>query len=168
MRDELKALATRLEDWTAPLPADATETSDPDLLTDDALIDVGRAVDQVDAAIVLLDAVLKKYGRVAPRAAQGDIKAGQHYVCKYKDNSEKGGDLIVGRVISMRRNGDVIFANLLTMKRAVKHVDVLMRRNFKTGKRQAQDIVAAYASGGKSAARAAAVRLFREIRADQG
>jgi hypothetical protein len=65
-------------------------------------------------------------------------RKGQHVVCAYHGDN---GDLIVGRVESVRSNGDVILRNLLTDNRSVKGREILSQRNVIVSKRQAQRVV---------------------------
>lgn len=86
------------------------------------------------------------------------LKKGQHVVCKY--NGSNNGDLIVGRVESVRTNGDIILTNLLTGSRSTKKEAVLRRRNRIVSKKQATLVVACFKqSGDRAKARKVAVSL---------
>lgn len=79
----------------------------------------------------------------------------QHYACRYKGDN---GDLIVGRVISVRRGGDVQLVNLLTGSKSFKSHEVLAQRNKRITKRQADRIVKVWErTKSKDKARTAAV-----------
>lgn len=69
------------------------------------------------------------------------FKKGQFYAAKHKGNN---GDLIVGEVKSVRKNGDVILTNLLTGNRSVKGADILRKRNKRISKSQADELLAIY------------------------
>ena len=88
--------------------------------------------------------------------ANNGFKAGQYYACKYNGDN---GDLIVGCVKSVRRNGDVILDNLLSGGRSVKSAEVLAKRNVRVTRPQAALIVHTFKSEGKPAARKLAVEL---------
>ena len=84
------------------------------------------------------------------------FKKGYWLVCKYKGDN---GDLIVGRVESVRTNGQVILTNLLTGALSTKSAAVLLKRNVVVNKALADKVLAIFEAEGKKEARAAAVRL---------
>lgn len=59
-------------------------------------------------------------------------------ICKYKG---KGGDLIVGRVESVRTNGEVLLTNLVSDTRSVKKASVLSARNMIVSKADAMAVL---------------------------
>lgn len=90
-------------------------------------------------------------------AKKSEFKKGQFYAAKHKGNN---GDLIVGEVKSVRKNGDVILTNLLTGNRSVKGADILKSRNKRISKAQAYALQAEYAkTGDRQKVRAMAVAL---------
>ena len=66
------------------------------------------------------------------------FKKGQHVICKYQGT---GGDLLVGRVESVRTNGDVLLTNLVSDTRSVKKASVLATRNMIVTKVQALEVL---------------------------
>jgi len=84
------------------------------------------------------------------------IKAGQYYAAKYQGDN---GDLIVGKVKSVRTTGEVILENLLSGKIATKKVSVLQVRNKRITKAQAAELVDLYEQNSKAEVRALAVRM---------
>lgn len=84
------------------------------------------------------------------------VKARQYWAARYNGDN---GDLIVGRVKSVRTTGEVVLVNLLTDKVATKSIEVLLRRNKRVDKRQVDMILDVYKQKGKPAARAQAVRM---------
>ena len=90
------------------------------------------------------------------------FKAGQYYASKYEGNN---GDLILGKVKSVRRSGEVILDNLLTGSRSTKSISVLGRRNSRVSKREADMIRAVYLMSGenRAAARSKAVEITRSV-----
>jgi hypothetical protein len=84
------------------------------------------------------------------------VKAGQYYAAAYNGDN---GDLIVGLVKSVRRNGEVILKNLLSGKNSTKSISVLLRRNKRITKAQAAQILGVYVGDGKPTARKFAVGL---------
>lgn len=85
--------------------------------------------------------------------AKRNMKKGDFYAAKYKGSN---GDLILGEVTSVRRDGDVILINLLTGNRATKRWDILQSRNHQVSKKDSMRIKAAFKRGGKKEARVAA------------
>lgn len=80
---------------------------------------------------------------------------GQYYAAKYRG---KNGDLILGRIESVRQNGDVILENLLTGSRSTKHIDILRRRNKRVSKAEVDHVLDVWeTTGSKSKTREAAV-----------
>lgn len=61
-----------------------------------------------------------------PENADAHFKKGQYVVCRYDGDN---GDLIVGKVESVRSNGEVLLTNLLTNGHSVKSHAVLVARN---------------------------------------
>jgi hypothetical protein len=89
-------------------------------------------------------------------------KKGQHVVCRYGlSDGKSNGDLVVGRIESVRTNGDVILTRLPEGTRAVKGADVLSSRNVVVTKREAEEVLAVIATRGPNAGRAAAVYVAR-------
>ena len=93
---------------------------------------------------------------------KNDIRSGQYWAAKYNG---RNGDLIIGRVKSVRTTGEVVLVNLLTASIATKSVNVLRRRNCKVSKADACEIQAVYSqTGDRQAARAKAVELTNKQR----
>ena len=84
------------------------------------------------------------------------FKKGYWVICKYKGHN---GDLIAGRVESVRTNGKVIITNLLTGGLATKDASVLLKRNVVVNKATTSKVLAIFEAQGKKEAREAAVRL---------
>jgi|WetSurSiteA1Bulk_404760.scaffolds.fasta_scaffold20335_3 hypothetical protein len=87
------------------------------------------------------------------------VKAGQYYAAAYNGDN---GDLIIGRVKSVRRNGEVLLENLLSVsgKTSVKKIEVLLKRNKRVTGLQADAVVKEYKkTGSRAAARQKAVSL---------
>ena len=84
------------------------------------------------------------------------IKAGHFYAAKYHGNN---GDLIVGKVKSVRVTGEVVLINLLSDKIATKKVDVLRARNKRISASQADRLLSTARLEGKAAARKLAVSM---------
>jgi len=84
------------------------------------------------------------------------IKAGQYYATQYNGDN---GDLIVGKVKSVRTTGKVLLENLLSGKISTKKADVLRRRNKRITKAQADELVGLYEQNSKAEVRALAVRM---------
>jgi hypothetical protein len=80
-------------------------------------------------------------------------KQGQYVACKY--NGSSNGDLIVGRVHSVRKTGHIILQNLLTKTIATKLTRVVAQRNFLISRKDAIAISSA------ANPRAAAVSLYQ-------
>ena len=101
-------------------------------------------------ALILLSGLLKE-----DKVKKINVVKHQHYACRYRGDN---GDLIVGRVISGRRGGDIQLINLLTGSKAFKSHEVLAQRNKRVTKRQADQIVKIWEkTKNKATARAAAV-----------
>ena len=71
--------------------------------------------------------------------AENRFKVNHYYAVKYK--GKDNGDLIIGKVVSSRRTGQVILTNLLTGKTATKGADVLTVRNKRVSHKQAYELV---------------------------
>lgn len=82
-------------------------------------------------------------------------KKDQYYAAKYKGSN---GDLIIGKVKSVRRDGDVILTNLLTGNKSTKSIKILAARNHQVTKSEADKIVG---RASKAAARTLAVRYWK-------
>lgn len=86
------------------------------------------------------------------------LKSGQFWAAKYEGNN---GDLIVGRVVSVRTVGLVLIDNLITGKTSTKKASVLKRRNKRISKLQADQLVALYRrTKDRQLARTAAVKML--------
>ncbi len=72
------------------------------------------------------------------------FKKGQYVLCRY--HGAQNGDLIVGRVKSVRATGEVILDDLLsdTGKPRVKQANILAKRNVIAGKRDADRVIHEY------------------------
>ena len=70
-----------------------------------------------------------------------NFKVRQYYAAAYNGDN---GDLIVGRVLSVRTNGLIVLINLLSGKTSTKKAEVLRRRNKRVSKAQADKLVAVY------------------------
>ncbi len=90
---------------------------------------------------------------------KGDLKKNQHVVCRFmgKDN----GDLIVGRVDSVRKDGRVVLENLLTGHVTIKKASVLVQRSVRVSKKVAHSVVEVFQKDGRVAAKHAAVAIAR-------
>lgn len=85
------------------------------------------------------------------------FKKGHYYVARYKGNN---GDLIVGRIKSVRSNGEIVLVNLLTEKNSVKKAEVLRRRNKRVTMGHAVAVVDIYRqTGSRAKAKAHAIGL---------
>jgi len=71
----------------------------------------------------------------------GKPSAGHYYAVKYLGDN---GDLILGKVESVRTTGEVILTNLLTENRSVKATKILLGRNHRISKREADTLLALY------------------------
>lgn len=94
------------------------------------------------------------------KRVNGNPTARQYYAAKYNGSN---GDLIVGRVKSVRSNGDVILTNLLTGNRstkATKATKILLHRNHRITKKQADELVWIDKKIGKATARSQAVLMW--------
>jgi hypothetical protein len=91
------------------------------------------------------------------RMAKHTMKKGDFYAAKYRGSN---GDLILGEVKSVRRDGDVILTNLLTGNRSTKTRKVLESRNHLVTKSDVNYILYRYKKEGKAAARLSAVRYW--------
>ena len=87
---------------------------------------------------------------------QPPVRTGQYYICKKK--GEKN-DLIVGKVISVRRNGDVIIESLISNKLIVKPLDTVQKRCAKVIQDTALIVVDTYKTSGIQAAKSRAIEL---------
>jgi len=70
-----------------------------------------------------------------------EIKAGHFYAAAYNGNN---GDLILGKVKSVRIQGEVVLTNLLSGGTSTKSTKILLVRNRRVTKKQAESIVTAY------------------------
>lgn len=68
------------------------------------------------------------------------FRKGMHLIAKYEGEN---GDLILGRIESVRSNGEILGINLLTNARFVKSTAVVERRNLVCNKNIAVAILAA-------------------------
>jgi hypothetical protein len=84
------------------------------------------------------------------------VKAGHYYAAKYHGDN---GDLIVGRVESVRSSGVVILTNLISGNRSTKDIDVLSKRNVRVSKTEADEILDVFKTKGKASARELAVKI---------
>jgi len=73
------------------------------------------------------------------------VRAGHYYAAKYHGEN---GDLILGKVKSVRSNGEVVCANLLSGDVSTKAVDVLASRNHRISKAQADELLALWEETG--------------------
>lgn len=73
---------------------------------------------------------------VKPRLVR-EVKTGQYWACRFNG---KNGDIILGRVQSVRRNGSVILLNMLTKTTSTKSIDVLLARNKRILRKQAWEL----------------------------
>jgi len=69
------------------------------------------------------------------------LRKDRYVICKYEGDN---GDLIVGKIASVRSNGDIVLVNLLSGQRAVKHVDILAKRNIVVFKVIAEKVIKAF------------------------
>ena len=98
-----------------------------------------------------------------PEKKKRPFKKGYWVICRY---SGENGDLIAGRVESVRTNGKVLLTNLLTGALATKDANTLLKRNLVVNKATTDKVVAIFEAQGKKEARAAAVRLSSALLAD--
>lgn len=84
-------------------------------------------------------------------------RKGMHLIAKYEGDN---GDLVVGRIESVRTNGDIIGTNLLTGSRFTKSTHVINKRNVTCSKAIAVAILEASGSD-KKLARQEAVTFAR-------
>lgn len=89
-----------------------------------------------------------------------ELRKDQYVLCKYNGDN---GDLIVGRIESVRRGGDVLLTNLLTGNRSVKKSEVLLRRNVVVHKKYADEVVRRGKEHGAKEARQLAVAVVRDL-----
>ena len=82
------------------------------------------------------------------------MKKGQYYAARFHGQN---GDLVVGRIESVRKNGDIILTNMLTGNRSVKKATVLSHRNHQVTKTEADQIAS---KPTHAAARLQAVKLY--------
>lgn len=96
-----------------------------------------------------------------------ELRKNNYVLCKYRGDN---GDLIAGRVVSVRRNGEVVLENLLTGHRSLKSIKVLEKRNVKVTKKAASRVLRAFQQMGKAAARLEAVLVAESFvdEADEG
>lgn len=88
-----------------------------------------------------------------------NMKKGQYMAAKFRGFGN--GDVIVGRVESVRVGGTTLLANLITGKTSVKKTRVLAARNHRVTKVQADALVKVARVEGNQAARQQAVDLWR-------
>jgi len=86
-------------------------------------------------------------------AKNNKYRKGQYLIAKYEGT---GGDLIIGKIESVRHNGDITGVNLLTGNKFRKNVEVLDKRNIICPKRIA-DAIMREAMGDKLIARREAI-----------
>jgi dCMP deaminase len=90
-------------------------------------------------------------------AKKTEFKKGQYYAAKYNGDN---GDLIIGRIKSVRTCAEVILVNLLTGNTSTKKTSVLTVRNKRVSKANADKLVALFKkTGDKAAVRRMAVEL---------
>jgi hypothetical protein len=94
--------------------------------------------------------------RIAEETMKEKVKARQYWAVRHNGDN---GDLILGRVKSVRTTGEVVLTNLLTGKLSTKKINVLLVRNKRIKKEQADVILDIYQRKGRPAARAEAVRM---------
>lgn len=87
------------------------------------------------------------------------VKRGQFYAAKYRGKGN--GDLIIGQVASVRRDGIVVLDNLLTGEICTKARDILLSRNHLVNEETAKKI---YFTKDKAAARELAVQSRTSIK----
>lgn len=102
---------------------------------------------------------------------RSSYRKGQYIACKYQGTGN--GDLIVGRIDSVRTNGHIVGVNLLTGKAFAKAASTVGDRNVVISKSQADEIVAAYDGpeatehfhlADRKAAREKAIQITRALR----
>jgi len=103
-----------------------------------------------------------------------EIKAGQYWVARYRG---EGGDLLVGRVESVRngrrkKNGEksnqkVICINLITGKTSTKDIEIFRTRNKHVKKNQADAVLSVWKEKGRPAAREEAVKMKSSYEKDR-
>jgi hypothetical protein len=76
------------------------------------------------------------------------LKAGQYYAAKYNGDN---GDLIIGKIESVRTNGVVLLTNLLTHTRSTKNASVLTKRNVRVSKSQTDELILLFKETGDRA-----------------
>ena len=90
--------------------------------------------------------------------ADQELRAGQFYAAKYEG---KNGDLIVGKIESVRNKGSVVLVNMLSGSTSTKKAKVLRTRNKRISKRAAEKIVKVFNdTKDKQAARDQAVKTM--------
>jgi hypothetical protein len=87
---------------------------------------------------------------------KAEVKARQYWAVRHNGDN---GDLILGRVKSVRSTGEVVLVNLLTDKISTKNINVLRVRNKRVRKDQADQILDVCRNKGKFAARKEAVKM---------
>ena len=88
------------------------------------------------------------------------LRKDQHVLCKYNGDN---GDLIVGRIESVRKSGDIILTNLLTGGRSVKEYKTLIALNVVVDKRYAEKVAAFGKDHDLKDTRSFAVSIVRDI-----
>lgn len=69
------------------------------------------------------------------------FKAGQYWAAKYEGTN---GDLILGKVKSVRHSGEIVLTNLLSGKTSTKKAKVLLVRNKRVSAVQSKEILKEY------------------------
>jgi hypothetical protein len=91
---------------------------------------------------------------------KNEFRKDQHVLCRYNGDN---GDLIVGRIESVRKNGDVILTNLLSGNKSVKKASVLSARNCVVIKKNADAVVKCAKEHGTQKARELAVATVHDL-----
>lgn len=94
-------------------------------------------------------------------------RSGHYVLCKSELNESKSnGDLIVGRVVSVRANGRVECINLITGRPSLKTTANLLSRNYRGSKNEADHVLGIYTRQptrkGKHSARLASAAIWKQ------
>jgi len=92
------------------------------------------------------------------------IRKGAYFVCNYRVLNGDNGDVIVGKITSVRTNGLMTLERLPSGITGHKQLSDFRTRNTVVSKKQALEVVAVYNKLGKRAAREAAVKLAAGVR----
>lgn len=93
---------------------------------------------------------------------KNEIRAGQYYAAKYQGDN---GDLILGKVKSVRRNGEVLCINMLNKETSIKSTEILLRRNVRVSKKLVVEALNLYQSSqDKQAVRDFLVEAYKEYK----